>query len=143
MCILKAPYLKIRNRHSIQGSLARASQALIWNFSICIVDMVKDQLGLFLFLKTWKYPSASTKEQNCVTYQFTVGILCLTMRPWDSSQKRESHGKTVEHGRSIRKATGNSLMMSKFSSSLTKAYQFLKKTWIFMIAMLISTFRHQ
>ena len=78
--------------------LARASQAFyFWKsrywfrtFLICISDMVKCQFGLFLFLRTWKYPSSSCKEENCLRCQFTMRILYLTMRLWDSGQSCES-----------------------------------------------------
>ena len=34
-------------------------------------------------------------------YQFTVGFLLGTVRPWDFSENGESHGKTVILGRSV------------------------------------------
>ena len=43
---------KLWNQHPIQSRLVRASQALIWNFPVCISDMVQNQFGLFLFSKT-------------------------------------------------------------------------------------------
>ena len=33
-------------------STFKETQALIWNFLICIGNMIKDQFGLFLFSKT-------------------------------------------------------------------------------------------
>ena len=57
--------------------LSVETQALIWNFLICNGDMIIDQLGLFLFSKTCKLSSTSTKEEK---YTFTRKILYLTMR---------------------------------------------------------------
>ena len=35
------------------------------------------------------------------TFEFTVGKLSITVRPWDRGQNGESHGKTVRLGRSV------------------------------------------
>ena len=87
--------LKLLNQHLIQGRLVKASQTLIWNFPICIGDMVKAQFGLFLFSKTQNNSSTGAKKKNCLRCQFTVMILCLTVRPWDWSQNHESHDKSA------------------------------------------------
>ena len=46
-----------------------------------------------------KTTSPSTEEKNYLICQFTVRILCPTLRPWDLTQNRGSHGKTVRPGR--------------------------------------------
>ena len=61
----------------IQSRLDWASHALIYNLSICIDDMVKDQSDLFLFSKTWKYSSQRIKDVN-LPWAF-----CFTVRPWE------------------------------------------------------------
>ena len=78
---------------------------LIWNFPICILDMVKDQFGLFLCFKMWK----SSKEENCLTSQFTVA-------PWDSNQNRESQGKTMRLGRSALKTVNTEGIYVKYGN---------------------------
>ena len=35
------------NQHPAQSMLARKTQALIWNFLICISNIIKDQFGFF------------------------------------------------------------------------------------------------
>ena len=37
-----------------------------WNLPISIGDMVKDQFGLFLFLKSRQYVSTGAEEENCL-----------------------------------------------------------------------------
>ena len=98
--ILKTPNLKIRpwNQHPIPSRLAAETQELFRKSPVCTGNMTKDQIGLFSFSKLWKYPSVSTTEGRC---HLTVRILCLSVRPWDSSQNREPHGKTVRLGRSV------------------------------------------
>ena len=73
------------------GRLARGTQTFIWNFPICIDNIIKYQFGLLLFWKTWKYPSPNTKEKNYLICQFKVRVSCPTKGPWDSSQSHESH----------------------------------------------------
>ena len=51
------------NQHPAQSMLARKAQALIWNFLICISNIIKDQFGLFFFSKTWENLWTSTKEK--------------------------------------------------------------------------------
>ena len=43
------------------------------------------------YSRTWKYPSASTKEGNSLRCQFTVKFLCFTVRPWDLSENCVLH----------------------------------------------------
>ena len=108
-CIVKTTNLKIRlwNQHSIQDGLARArplvrtGKVLTQNFPNCIGDMVTDQFKLFLFWKTWKYPSTSSKEEKCPRRQFSKTILWLTVRLWDSSQIPQSHCRTKRLSRSV------------------------------------------
>lgn len=45
--------------------------------------MAKNQFGLFLFLKTRKYPTTNAKEKNCLRCNFAVSILCVTVSPWN------------------------------------------------------------
>ena len=96
---------QITNQHSLPGRLgytgrlARETQALIWNFLICISNIIKDLSELLLFSKAWIDPSPSAKERNYLTRQFTVRISCLTMRSWCSGHNRESQRKTLWLGR--------------------------------------------
>lgn len=48
----------------------------------------------------WKYLLKSIKEENCQRCHLPVRILCITNRPWDSSQNCESHDKTTRLSRS-------------------------------------------
>ena len=65
-------------------------------------SMIKHQFGLFLFSKIWKYHPGNTNEDHYLRLQFTLRVLCLSVRPWDSSQNREPHGKTVSFCRSAK-----------------------------------------
>ena len=83
---------------------------------ICVDNMIKDNLGLFLFWKMWKYPSTGTKEENYLG-RCTVRILCIPVRPWDSSRNREPHGKTEKLGRSEFR-NSNLIVLLKIQSAL-------------------------
>ena len=82
-----------------QAGLAKETQALIWNFPICIGNIIKDNSRLLLFLKMWKYPSPSTKEKNYLIWQSIIRNSCPMVRQWDSRQKNDSHCKSVRLGR--------------------------------------------
>ena len=61
------------------------------NFMICIGDMIYDQNELFLFRKTWKYPSVSAKESWRKLYKISIysetvaqiKTVILTPNLWD------------------------------------------------------------
>ena len=97
-CTLKMTNFKIilGKQHPVQGRLPRKTQALIWNFLICISNMIKDQVGLILFSKTWKNLWSSTKEKCfwdislpwgfCAwpwDYEIWVKTVSHTAKPWD------------------------------------------------------------
>ena len=56
--------MKLWNQYLIQGRLVKTSQTLIWNFPICMGDMVKAPFGVIFVLKTQQYLSMSAKEKN-------------------------------------------------------------------------------
>ena len=91
-CTLKMTNFKIilGNQHPVQGRLPRKTQALIWNFLICISNMIKDQVGLILFSKTWKNLWSSTKEKCFWDISLPWGFCAW---PWDY----ETWVKTVSH----------------------------------------------
>ena len=64
--------------------------------------MIKNQFGLFLFLKAQNYSLTSAKEENYLRCQFNMGILRHSVRTWNSSQNRESNGKIVKFDRSVK-----------------------------------------
>ena len=91
-------YTVLWNQHPVQGRLAGESQTLIWNFLICICNMIKDQFRLFLFSQMWKNLSANgtaimqkTKisfyHDDFVTY---CEIVRFESKPWVSQQNRET-----------------------------------------------------
>ena len=47
-------------------NILRKTAGRHWNFPISIGDMVKDQFGLFLFLKRRQYVSTGAEEENCL-----------------------------------------------------------------------------
>ena len=111
-CTLKMTNFKIilGNQHPVQGRLARKTRALIWNFLNCISNTIKDQLGLFLFLKTWKNLCKSTKENVfqdislpwgfCAwpwDFEIWVKTVALTAKQWDLAglQNGQTHFKNL------------------------------------------------
>ena len=101
-CTLKMTNFKIilGNKHPVLGRVPRKTQALIWNFLICISNTIKDQFRLFLFSKTWKYTMIEYYGKYFLRYQFTlrfctyqnfvswdyeiwVKTVSLTVKPWD------------------------------------------------------------
>ena len=56
---------------------------------------------MIIVFKNAKLSLTCETEENCLKCQFTVMILCLTMRPRDSSQKNKSQSKTVRLGTSV------------------------------------------
>ena len=67
----------------MQGRLVRASQTLTENVPICIGDVAKDQVGLFLF-ENAKILSTNAKKERilCLTplnHEIRVEIVSLTV----------------------------------------------------------------
>ena len=73
------------NQHPAQSRLARKTQALIWNFLICISNTIKDQFGLFLFSRTWKNLSTRAKENFS-----KISVYCVDFAPDHETVRFES-----------------------------------------------------
>ena len=93
---------------------------------------VEDQFGLFLFSITQRYLFFN-KFKN-VRCQFTKRILYLTVRPWNSSQNRESHDKTVSlAGLHIYGITGNMFFRTQNFLKATVIYSYKHFTVVYII----------
>ena len=101
-------------------------------FSHLYRSHVEDQFGLFLFSITQRYLFFN-KFKN-VRCQFTKRILYLTVRPWNSSQNRESHDKTVSlAGLYIYGITGNMFFRTQNFLKATVIYSYKHFTVVYII----------
>ena len=79
--ILKTASLKIKlwKQQPIPGRLAKETQALSWNFSICISNVTKDEFGLLFFRKREDIPHQVVRKRIVQYVNFLWGFCAI---PW-------------------------------------------------------------